>query len=72
MVDFKIENATAHDFRRTVGTNLARLGVSKDIRARVLNHIDGASSAPRAAHSPRQNKIPSGLAPRAEVITAAI
>jgi integrase len=27
-----------HDLRRTVGTHLARLGISKDIRARVLNH----------------------------------
>ena len=39
-----IENATVHDLRRTVGTNLARLGVSKDIRARILNHVDGARS----------------------------
>ena len=33
-----------HDLRCTVGTNLARLGVSKDIRARMLNHVEGARS----------------------------
>jgi integrase len=29
---------TLHDLRRTVGTHMARLGVTKDVRARVLNH----------------------------------
>lgn len=46
-----IANATVHDLRRTVGTNLARLGVSKDIRARVLNHIDGARSVTDAVYN---------------------
>ena len=43
--DLKIANPpTVHDLRRTVGTQLARLGVPKDIRARVLNHVSGARS----------------------------
>ena len=46
-----IENATVHDLRRTVGTNLARIGVSKDIRARVLNHVDGARSVTDAVYN---------------------
>lgn len=29
---------TLHDLRRTVGTHMARLGITKDVRARVLNH----------------------------------
>lgn len=44
MMDYGILDATVHDLRRTVGTELARLGVSKDIRARLLNHVDGARS----------------------------
>jgi integrase len=46
-----IKNATVHDLRRTVGTNLARLGVSKDIRARVLNHVDGARNVTDAVYN---------------------
>lgn len=46
-----IENATVHDLRRTVGTNLARLGVSMDIRARVLNHVNGARSVTDAVYN---------------------
>jgi len=45
MVDLGIANPpTVHDLRRTVGTELARLGVTRDIRARVLNHVTGAKS----------------------------
>ncbi len=51
MSDLKIENATVHDLRRTAGTNLGRLGVSKDVRARVLNHIDGARSVTDAVYN---------------------
>lgn len=46
-----IANATVHDLRRTVGTNLARLGVTKDIRARILNHVDGARSVTDAVYN---------------------
>ena len=46
-----IPNATVHDLRRTVGTNLARLGVSKDVRARVLNHVDGARNITDAVYN---------------------
>ena len=46
-----IPNATVHDLRRTVGTNLARLGVSKDIRARILNHVEGARSVTDAVYN---------------------
>ena len=51
MASLEIENATVHDLRRTVGTNLARLGVSKDIRARLLNHVDGARSVTDAVYN---------------------
>jgi hypothetical protein len=44
-------NATVHDLRRTVGTNLARLGISKDIRARLLNHVEGARSVTDAVYN---------------------
>lgn len=33
-----LEPWTLHDLRRTVSSHMARLGVSKDIRGRVLNH----------------------------------
>lgn len=33
-----LEPWTFHDLRRTVGTHMARLGVSRDVRARVFNH----------------------------------
>ncbi len=46
-----IPDITVHDLRRTVGTNLARLGVPKDIRARLLNHVDGARSVTDAVYS---------------------
>ena len=46
-----IPNATVHDLRRTVGTNLARLGVSKDIRATVLKDVDGARSITDAVYN---------------------
>lgn len=46
-----IANATVHDLRRTMGTGLARLGVSRDIRARVLNHVDGARSVTDAVYN---------------------
>jgi integrase len=46
-----IPNATVHDLRRTVGTNLARLGVTKDVRARILNHVDGARSVTDAVYN---------------------
>src|SRR3954464_10597422 len=35
---WKAEAPTPHDLRRTVGTRLAELRVSKEIRDRVLNH----------------------------------
>ena len=46
-----ISNATVHDLRRTVGTNLARIGVSKDIRARMLDHVDGTRSVTDAVYN---------------------
>ena len=33
-----IKGASPHDLRRTVGTELAHLGVSRDVRALVFNH----------------------------------
>jgi integrase len=41
----KIEGATVHDLRRTVGTGMARLKVSKEIREKVLNHTRGAKGS---------------------------
>jgi integrase len=38
---WKAEPPTPHDLRRTVETRLAGLGVSKEIRDRVLNHVSG-------------------------------
>jgi integrase len=49
--ELNIANATVHDIRRTVGTNLARLGVTKDIRARLLNHLDGSRSVTDAVYN---------------------
>ena len=40
----KIEGVGPHDFRRTCGTTLRKLGVSVEDRAHVLNHISGAKS----------------------------
>ena len=37
--------ATVHDLRRTVGTRMAAMGVPKDVRAAVLNHVSGARSS---------------------------
>ena len=42
---------TVHDLRRTVGTGLARLELSKDIRARILNHVEGARSVTDAVYN---------------------
>jgi hypothetical protein len=50
MADLGIPNATLHDLRRSVGTNLTKLGVMQDIRARVLNHVDGARSVTDAVY----------------------
>lgn len=36
----KIDRFTPHDLRRTVETGMARLGVTKEVRDRVLNHAD--------------------------------
>ena len=36
---------------QTVGTNFARLGVSQDIRARLLNHVEGARSVTDAVYN---------------------
>lgn len=40
--DRGIERFTAHDLRRSVETGLAALGVSKEVRDRVLGHKDGS------------------------------
>ena len=32
---------TIHDLRRTVNSHMARLGITSDIRARLLNHVSG-------------------------------
>ncbi|HTU99566.1 MAG TPA: tyrosine-type recombinase/integrase [Luteitalea sp.] len=35
------QNVRAHDLRRTAASGMARLGVSRETIARVLNHVDG-------------------------------
>ena len=40
---------TPHDLRRTVATRLARMGIAKEVRERVLNHA-GARHDPEAKH----------------------
>ena len=40
-----VPRATIHDMRRTVGTRMAAMGVPKDVRAAVLNHVSGARSS---------------------------
>jgi integrase len=36
-----LEPFTVHDIRRSVNSQLARLGVSSEIRSRLLNHVSG-------------------------------
>ena len=40
-----LEPWTIHDLRRTVGTGLGKLGISRFIIARVLNHADRTVTA---------------------------
>lgn len=40
-----VEPWTVHDLRRTVATGLARLGCSRVVQDRILNHVDGSVSA---------------------------
>ena len=44
MADLGKLGATFHDLRQTAGINLARFVAPKDIRARLLNHAEGARS----------------------------
>ena len=36
---------TVHDLRRTVATGLAKLGCSRVVQDRILNHVDNSVSA---------------------------
>jgi integrase len=36
---------TVHDLRRTAATGLAKLGCSRVVQDRILNHVDGSVSA---------------------------
>jgi integrase len=38
-------SATVHDIRRTVGTRMAEMRVPRDVRAAVLNHVNGTRSS---------------------------
>ena len=42
--DLGLDHWTSHDIRRTVGTGLARLGCSRVIQDRILNHVDRSVS----------------------------
>jgi integrase len=37
-----VDRFSPHDFRRTVETGMARLGIVQEVRDRVLNHVDGS------------------------------
>lgn len=39
-----VDHWTSHDIRRTVGTGLAKLGCSRVIQDRILNHVDSSVS----------------------------
>jgi integrase len=43
-------NASLHDLRRTLNTNLAGMGIPKEIRNRLLNHISGQKNDPEEKH----------------------
>jgi integrase len=43
------EPPTPHDLRRTVATRLAKMGIAKEVRERILNHA-GARHDPEAKH----------------------
>lgn len=50
-VDLEVDHWTSHDLRRTVGTGLARLGCSRVIQDRILNHVDSSVSGIYDRHS---------------------
>jgi integrase len=37
----RLDAFTVHDIRRTVNTRMAALGISSELRARILNHVSG-------------------------------
>lgn len=39
-----LDHWTSHDLRRTMGTGIARLGCSRVVQDRILNHVDGSVS----------------------------
>lgn len=39
-----LDHWTGHDLRRTMGTGIARLGCSRVVQDRILNHVDGSVS----------------------------
>ena len=41
----RLENFRGHDLRRTVGTQLAALGISIDVIGKILNHADAGVTA---------------------------
>jgi integrase len=43
-LDEHLPTISPHDLRRTAGTLMAKAGVSKEIRGRVLNHVTGAKT----------------------------
>ena len=49
--DLGVDHWTSHDIRRTVGTGLAKLGCSRVIQDRILNHVDSSVSGIYDRHS---------------------
>lgn len=46
-----LQHWTSHDLRRSVGTGLARLGCSRVVQDRILNHVDSSISGIYDRHS---------------------
>ncbi|HAG96510.1 MAG: hypothetical protein CMK83_23125 [Pseudomonadales bacterium] len=49
--DSGLDHWTSHDLRRTVGTGLAKLGCSRVVQDRILNHVDSSVSGIYDRHS---------------------
>ena len=48
---FKVPDISPHDLRRTVASNMARLGVPRLVLSKILNHVDSSVTAVYDRHS---------------------
>ncbi len=51
VVELKIAKVSPHDLRRTVGTELARLGIPLHVRSLVLNHSPQSRGVTEAVYN---------------------